>query len=617
MAVLTLNILLIYAVLLLNMKGVDFTALTWFYFSTVVLGYYVFPLLIIITIISLLFLFFRKLAIYAVGAITTIYLYILLIDSLAYNVTKIHIDSFWIEWIINDPQAFGLSPGTIHAALLVLVVLVAAQVGIFVIARRVRVPKWFVVSLAVQMILALGVSQTIHAVAYEKNIVSITSMTPHLPVYYPITSHRNVVKYGEVFPIPANSHMTSREGGQSGFEYPLSELQFSEPADSARVNILILYFESWRFDMLNDGVTPNAFALSLKSTVCGKHLCSGNSTVAGVFGFFYGLSPTYWTAVKNNNAAIGNPVLFDILKSRGYTFGIFAKSNFKRHKLADAVFRGIEIQESFNGTNKVEQDKDMTRQLMAFLSQRDDDALPFLALAFYKSNHAPYVYPDEHSVFLPAEDQNLIFANDETDPTLYLNDYRNATHYVDELVGEVLEHVDTLGLRSNTIIILTTDHAEEFNDNRTNYWGHGTNFTQWQTRVPMVIYAPGKKPRQIRQATSHVDIAPTLLEEFLGCTSDVRDYSTGVNLFADSLASRPFVIGSYTNHAFVIDDNVYEIYPFYTKSYKLYDITKEASSPSRQMLSMIAEKISRFYSVTDRSSQQIAASSEGGEDGRQ
>ena len=179
-------------------------------------------------------------------------------------------------------------------------------------------------------------------------------------------------------------------------------------ADSLRPNIVVFFFESWRFDMLNDSVTPHVNALARKSTVCLNHFCSGNSTVAGVFGFFYGLHPTYWPAVKAENLVIHNPVLMDVLSERGYTFGIFAKSNYERHKIKDAVFRDITVREAFAGASAVQQDADMTAQLIAFFRRQKQIGKPFLAHAFYKSNHAPYRYPASDTVFRPAGDKNLV-----------------------------------------------------------------------------------------------------------------------------------------------------------------------------------------------------------------
>jgi membrane-anchored protein YejM (alkaline phosphatase superfamily) len=92
-----------------------------------------------------------------------------------------------------------------------------------------------------------------------------------------------------------------------------------------------------------------------------------------------------------------------------------------------------------------------------------------------------------------------------------------------------------------------------------------------------------------------VDIPPTLVQEYLGCTNDVRDYSDGLNLFSELPEKRPLVAASYFNHAFIIDDNVYAVYPVYTKKYKLADINRAASRPPVGLLKELMADITRFY----------------------
>ena len=598
-----LNTPIVLLVLLLTTRQVDFSILTWVYLFAVTVGYYVLAMWIVATAVFLVFLPIRRLAIGFAAAAACIFLCYFMIDGFVFNLTGMHIDPFWFEWIVSDFAAFGISPATMRSAILAMLLVVAVEFVVFQLAWRTRPRRIVGVVVFSLVMVSLVFGQVTHAIAYEKNDVRVTCLTPYLPVYYPITSHRRAAKFGGMLPIGEKLPPDVAEGEQGAFTYPIGKIEQCRPNNMTLPNIVVLFFESWRYDMLTDSVTPNALALSQKSLVCSRHFCSGNSTVAGLFGFFYGLHATYWAAVKANNSVIHNPVFIDILEENGYDFGIFARSNLKRHKIKDAVFRGIEIHESFAGNSKVEQDLDMTRQLIGFLREQQNSASPFFAFAFYKSNHAPYWYREVDTLFRPAGDQNLMGANDETDPSLYLNDYKNSTRYVDELIGQVLRELDSLGYMSNTIIIVTTDHGEQFNDNRSNYWGHGTNFTQYQTLVPLILFAPGKEPQTITHATSHIDIVPTILEEFFGCTNDVRDYSNGVNLFSDSAASRPFIVGSYVNHAYIIEDNVYEIYPFYTKDYRLDNIREKASAPSRRMLTMIVDEITRFYADTDPNNQ--------------
>lgn len=594
-----LNIALVFSILLWNARQHDFGMLSGAYFLAVILGYYVLPIYLVSSVLYLIFSPIRRLSLFLATVLITGFIFYYLIDGYTYAVTRMHIDLFWIEWIINDFNAFGLTYAMLSTVVAAFLLLVAIEVGIFLLARRVTVRKWVMTSFWGVLILSFAVSQILHAVAYEENDARITGLSPYLPFYYGVTSHRTSARYGDLLPVQMGDREIGDENYQGPFTYPLRPVIQQSPESERLPNIIILLFESWRYDAMTAEVTPNTYALSEKSLVSPRHVCSGNSTVAGVFGLFYGLHASYWDAVKSSNARIHNPVLIDVLEANGYSFGIFAKSNFKRHKIEDAVFRGIAVEESFAGPTAIEQDADMTRQLIEFMQQQQDTSNPFFAFAFYKANHAPYKYRPADTLFKPANDQNLLFADSDTDPTGYFNDYLNSTHYVDHLIGEVLNEADSLGLMSNTVIIITTDHGESFNDNRANYWGHGTNFTQYQVLVPLVFYAPNTPPRVMERTTSHADIAPTLLQTFLGCENDIRDYSNGVNLYASLTESRPYVVGSYVNHAFVIDDNVYEMSPIHARGYKLDDIRTEASAPSPDMLRKLMEEISRFYVADD------------------
>ncbi len=594
--VLILNIPIIFLILLNNMKRVEFSALSWFYFICVTIGYYLLPLFILSTIFCVFLFPLRRIVIVILGATIVIFVYYLLIDSLAYQIAKFHIDLFWLEWIINDYKGLGLPTVTAVSAFLIFLGIIAIEYGIFRAARRIKKIKYLITAFIISIIATYTVSQVIHIFAYQQNDIRITSLTPHLPIYLPITSHKDAVKYGSLFPMNTLEHSTGQVQDESGsFVYPLQKLQFTQQPDKQLPNILIIFLESWRFDAMNEKITPNIYALSQKSLVSLDHFSTGNSTVCGTFGFFYGLHATYWSAVRANSTVIDNPILIDVLKDNQYNFGIYAKSNFVRHKLKDAIFRGITVHESFAGNTKREQDVDLTKQIISFLQRQKNSTHPFMAFAFYKSNHSPYEYPPQDSIFMPAGDMNLVFASDNTDPTLYLNDFRNSTHYVDAMVGDVLRELDSLDYMNNTIIIITTDHSEEFNDNRANYWGHGSNYTEYQIKVPLIFYAPDITPRLLTYPTCHIDIVPTLLQHYFGCTNDISDYSNGVNLLAQSPDERPFVIGSYVNHAFILGDDVYEIYPMYTKKYKLFDIRQKAGRPPINLLKQTLEETSHFY----------------------
>jgi len=354
--------------------------------------------------------------------------------------------------------------------------------------------------------------------------------------------------------------------------------------------------ESWRFDMMDSTVTPNIAALARRSSDFRTHLSSGNSTPAGVFGLFYGIHPTYWSAVKANNAAIHNPLLIDVLERRGYAFGIYADSQFGRHKIKDAMFRDITVNESFAGATTDARDADMTDRLIEFMDREHRQHRPFFGFAFYKSTHYSYSYPPSSARFHPAADLDFSRLRDDVDPTPFLNDCRNSVYYVDSLVGRLIRHLDAAGLMDETIVIVTSDHGEEFNDNGAGWWGHCGNFTRFQTQVPLIFYVPGRAPRRVTEPTAHVDVPTTLLEEVFGC-GPPADYSTGRNLFAAPGPPRPLVVASYVNHAFVMGEDVHVVYPLFIQSYTLEDTRAHAGPPVHGLARQAMEESRRFYAT--------------------
>ncbi|MDD5308771.1 MAG: sulfatase-like hydrolase/transferase [Deltaproteobacteria bacterium] len=88
----------------------------------------------------------------------------------------------------------------------------------------------------------------------------------------------------------------------------------------------------------------------------------------------------------------------------------------------------------------------------------------------------------------------------------------------DRYDGEIVEadkeawrfiHYAENNLARDTIIVFTADHGEEFKDHGGYY--HGSTLYDEQTRVPLVIKAPGAAPRRVSAPVSTIDIAPTLL----------------------------------------------------------------------------------------------------------
>jgi arylsulfatase A-like enzyme len=81
----------------------------------------------------------------------------------------------------------------------------------------------------------------------------------------------------------------------------------------------------------------------------------------------------------------------------------------------------------------------------------------------------------------------------------------------DDMVGELLAAIDsTVGLK-RSLVILASDHGEEFGDH--GMAGHGHSLHREVIHVPLLIAGPGIRAGQTISAyASTIDLAPTVLE---------------------------------------------------------------------------------------------------------
>jgi iduronate 2-sulfatase len=90
-----------------------------------------------------------------------------------------------------------------------------------------------------------------------------------------------------------------------------------------------------------------------------------------------------------------------------------------------------------------------------------------------------------------------------------IHGYYAATSYTDANIGVLLDALDSLGLRQNTIVVLWGDHGWHLGDH--NLWCKHDNFEQ-AARAPLIISAPGLKPSRTKALSEFVDVFPTLCE---------------------------------------------------------------------------------------------------------
>lgn len=96
--------------------------------------------------------------------------------------------------------------------------------------------------------------------------------------------------------------------------------------------------------------------------------------------------------------------------------------------------------------------------------------------------------------------------------------YNRAVRQMDRWVGEILQILKNMKLDQNTIVILTSDHGESFNEHEEAYkypngYEHAVSLYETLVRVPTIIYGPGVPVgKHISAQIETVDIVPTIYE---------------------------------------------------------------------------------------------------------
>jgi arylsulfatase A-like enzyme len=84
--------------------------------------------------------------------------------------------------------------------------------------------------------------------------------------------------------------------------------------------------------------------------------------------------------------------------------------------------------------------------------------------------------------------------------------------FTDRHVAKLLDFIATKPWAKRTVIVVTSDHGEEFGEHQMTRHG----FEVWETlaHVPLMFVAPGAKPHTIDALRSALDLAPTILDFF-------------------------------------------------------------------------------------------------------
>ncbi|TJY43539.1 LTA synthase family protein [Cohnella pontilimi] len=282
-------------------------------------------------------------------------------------------------------------------------------------------------------------------------------------------------------------------------------------------NVLVIQAEAFQTFLLNQKVngqeiTPNLNKLIKQSVYFPNfyHQTANGRTSDADFATSCSLHPVSSGSVFIRFAGHTFDCLPQVVKANGYSAtvhhaydGSFWNRNNMYHNMAYDKFYNIK---DFTLDEKLGWsigDKSFFRQTVEQLKARNHE--PFYAMAITLSSHHPYT--------IGKHDLNIGSLTGKT-----LGNYIQATHYVDEAMGELVDLLKQNGLWDNTILMFYGDHDNsitDWNDYETLFGRPVTEFEKATIlkKVPFFIHLPhDEHAGVIDKAVGQMDTAPTILQ---------------------------------------------------------------------------------------------------------
>ena len=431
-------------------------------------------------------------------------------------------------------------------------------------------------------------SHVIHAWAEAHSYVPVTAFTRHLPLYFPLKDSRRMDRLGLVNEARAREYRRAAamaRPSDGGLRYPLAPLRCDPP--SPRLNVLLVVIDGMRADALTPAVVPTLSAFAGDAVRFDAHYSGGMASRAGMFSLFYSLPATYWDAFAD---VAQPPVLMDLFRKYDYQLGLFASSPVytwvvELHRTALARIANLRLETRSPSPRSSGRDRTLTEEWYDWLGKRDA-ARPFFGFLYYNAAVA-FEPPDDYPSVVPvppgASAQVVKHAR-----------YLTGLHFIDALLHGVLDDLEGRRLADRTVVIVTSDHGMEFDENGLGFTGHSTAYSELQLHIPLLVRWPGRPPGRILRRTSHFDMAPALLAGVFGCTNPPSDYASGQDLF-DGGAWEWLIAASHRNFALVEPDRVTIVSP---AGYEIrdgnYRRVPNATLP-RDRLRAALQEMRRFY----------------------
>ena len=327
--------------------------------------------------------------------------------------------------------------------------------------------------------------------------------------------------------------------GEADFHGVIPELE-NKP------DVFVFMLESTRADAIRPDVAP--FLSEFRDTECqplGATWSGSNATHLSWFSFFHSRVPVFWRealeAIPDRDSFAGS-VPLQQLKQAGYEIEVravcdlsykdFGLSNFgSGTNLATVLVQADDANRPFSDYNIAERERLCFEYVRnAVLARPSGGGFYYTAL---DSPHYNYYWHKDFTPPFSEYDEDTRFPLNPTKDEVQrvVNRYWNAVAWADSQIAQFCEFLKSEGRYDESIIIVTGDHGEEFQEQGS--WFHCSSIQPEQTGVPLLIKWPksiGRGPTQT--AASHLDVMPSLMS-VLGMPSETIRGMAGRNLLVN------------------------------------------------------------------------------------
>jgi arylsulfatase A-like enzyme len=284
------------------------------------------------------------------------------------------------------------------------------------------------------------------------------------------------------------------------------------PQGSHIAGVVIVTLDTTRADHLSpygfmDARMPHLERLAREGVLFNRALTVAPLTLPAHTSILTGLLPASHGVRDNADGPLAEryTTLAEMLQQRGFRTGAFVGSIVLQ---ADrglsqgfATYQGVRrTQTTFTRQRPGDE---VMNEAIAWLEQNAKDR--FLLWAHLYDAHAPYDPPEP-------------YRSRVADP------YVGELLFQDAQIGRLLDTLDRLKLKENTIVVVVGDHGEGLGEHGEAM--HGEQLYNSVLRVPFIVRAPGVRPGTITDVVRLVDVLPTVVS-LLGVPAPASD---GVSL---------------------------------------------------------------------------------------